>query len=620
MLTTFSRARMTFAVISKLFPCHVKGRSARTRFSPRALHGGGLPFMSRSRNPLPSKFLDVALIASWLLAFHAVPLAASIIQRPPAAVASVSASTVVYVAPMTSTMGPGERTSVGIDAADLVNNYAEQFSILFNPKILSAIDILEGILLTSSGPGVFISNFDNAVGDINIAYTSLGPGQGISGRGRLVTVDFYALALGVSNVEIDNAVFLDQHLADQPVNVVGGRVNVVPEPATLFLAGIAFLAMNVLLKRRGRSERATSRSVLRRMLGFSTKPGTRPLGFRNIAIVVLIVCAYTSELSASGAIQSVSFNPSTVIGGSSTTGTVCLIFSQHSQALNVGINNYHPAASAPSYVTIPAGQQCANFSVSTRDVQSTTTGQIGAYWIPDSTQSAYGTLTVTPRMTCVVPGITVQPQDQTVQPGRSATLGVTATGTSPLTYAWRLNGQAAGTNSNVFTTPPLNANATVDVTVSNRCGRPVQSGTANITVKIDCVPPSISSQTASQTIRPGETVYMSVSALGSLIQFQWDENGLPISGATLSSYTTPRQYGGAVYSVALGNTCGSVSSVPIVISIGPSCPGGICTQPVHDVQIISRLGCRELRISETDRRSAWIHCWNRRKKIRLRTS
>ena len=498
----------------------------------------------------------------------------------------VTSANIVYVAPGTTTTSPGERTSLSIEVADLLNNYAQQFSIVFDPKIVSAAAVHEGMLLTASGPSVFISDIDNSIGNVEMAFTSLGPGQGISGSGPVLTIDFSALAPGVSKVDIANAVFLDQHLAEQPVKSVGGTVIIVPEPATFFLSGMTFLAFGLLLRAaRHRTAHETSRFAAPDLF---TKPKKQVLHFWSIAISGMIICASPSEIRASGAIQSVSFNPSTVIGGSSTTGTVCLSFSQHTQALNVGINNYHPAASGPSYVTIPGGQQCANFSVSTRNVQSTTTGQIGAYWIQDSTQSAYGTITVIPSVSCAVPVITVQPQDQTVQPGRSATLGVTATGTLPLTYAWRLNGKSAGTNSNVITTPPLSANATVDVTISNQCGRPIQSRTANITVKADCVPPSITSQTASQTIRPGETVFLNVSALGSLLQFQWYENGLPISGATLTSYTTPRQYGGAVYSVALANTCGSVSAVPIVISIGPPCPGGICSEPVHDIQVVSR--------------------------------
>jgi hypothetical protein len=480
-----------------------------------------------------------------------------------------------------STAGTGNNIRVGVDASNLTDNFAEQFSILFDPKILSASSVLEGTMLTSQGSGLFIFNIDNTSGEIGIAYTGIGPTNAITGNGELVSILFSALELGTSRIDIANTIFLDQHLATQDVAIVGGTVNVVPEPASFLLTGAGLITAALLIRNRRRriSDRAAPKAA----------PRTRyPTRFSSIVFAVAFACMGAHQLRASGAIQSVSFSPSTVVAGGSTRGTVCLSFSQHTQALNVGINNFHPAASAPSFVTIPGGQQCAAFSVSTRNVQSTTTGQIGAYWIPDSTQSAYGTLTVIPSTTCTAPVITLQPQDQTIQPGNGATVSVNAAGTSPLTYSWRLNGQPAGTNSNVFTTPPLTASATVFVTVSNQCGQPVQSRTATITVKINCTPPSITSQTLSHAIRPGETVPLSVSSLGSLLQFQWYENGVPLAGATLSSYTTGRQYGGAVYSVGVSNACGTVTSVPIEISIGAPCPGGICAQPVHDVQVVAR--------------------------------
>src|SRR5262249_12313145 len=148
-----------------------------------------------------------------------------------------------------------------------------------------------------------------------------------------------------------NPIFLDQHLSDQNVTSVGGTVNVVPEPASLWLTGTGLVGAALLFRKR--RKRASDRNPRK-----AATEAHHPTCLSRVVFTVAFACLFAHQLRASGAIQSVSFSPSTVVAGGTTRGTVCLIFSQHTQALNVGINNYHPAASAPSVVTIPGGQQC----------------------------------------------------------------------------------------------------------------------------------------------------------------------------------------------------------------------------------------------------------------------
>ena len=59
--------------------------------------------------------------------------------------------------------------------------------------------------------------------------------------------------------------------------------------------------------------------------------------------------------------------------------------------------------------------------------------------------------------------------------------------------------------------------------------------------------------------------YIQVSATGTgTITYQWYKNGSPISGATSSTYTTPRQSGdtGSVYTVTVTNSSGSSPALP----------------------------------------------------------
>ena len=87
---------------------------------------------------------------------------------------------------------------------------------------------------------------------------------------------------------------------------------------------------------------------------------------------------------------------------------------------------------------------------------------------------------------CTPPAITAQPQGQTIQSGQTATLSMTATGTTALTYQW-YQGDAGdisapvGGDASTFTTPPLLATTSFWVRVSNACGT-ADSATAMVTV------------------------------------------------------------------------------------------------------------------------------------------
>jgi MYXO-CTERM domain-containing protein len=83
------------------------------------------------------------------------------------------------------------------------------------------------------------------------------------------------------------------------------------------------------------------------------------------------------------------------------------------------------------------------------------------------------------------PTISIQPADRTVTAGQTATFSVTATGTAPLQYQWRKNGNTiVGATSSSYTTPATalaDSGSTFDVIVSNGQGS-VTSNVAHLTV------------------------------------------------------------------------------------------------------------------------------------------
>ena len=106
----------------------------------------------------------------------------------------------------------------------------------------------------------------------------------------------------------------------------------------------------------------------------------------------------------------------------------------------------------------------------------------------------------------------------------------------------------------------------------------------NFTANAAPVAPSITAEPASQTVMAGQTASFSVAASGTApLSYQWKKNGVAISGATFTSYTTPTTTSsdnGAQFTVTVSNTAGSVTSsaATLTVSAAPVAPS-ISTQP-----------------------------------------
>jgi len=107
-----------------------------------------------------------------------------------------------------------------------------------------------------------------------------------------------------------------------------------------------------------------------------------------------------------------------------------------------------------------------------------------------------------------------------------------------------------------------------------------------LTVNAAPVAPTITTQPGSQTVTAGQTASFSVAATGTApLSYQWRKNGVAISGATLSSYTTAATASsdnGALFTVVVSNTAGNVTSnaATLTVSAAPVAPT-ITTQPAN---------------------------------------
>src|ERR1700687_3520135 len=98
------------------------------------------------------------------------------------------------------------------------------------------------------------------------------------------------------------------------------------------------------------------------------------------------------------------------------------------------------------------------------------------------------------------------------------------------------------------------------------------------------VAPMVTTQPANQTVTVGQTAAFSVAATGTApLAYQWKKNGVAISGAVSSDYTTPttaNSDNGAQFIVLVSNSVGSVTSGAAMLSVnaGAVAPS-ITTQP-----------------------------------------
>jgi len=92
-------------------------------------------------------------------------------------------------------------------------------------------------------------------------------------------------------------------------------------------------------------------------------------------------------------LSSVGVNPTSVTGGSSSTGTVTLSGSAPSYGATVGLSSSASAAMVPPSVPVPGGASSATFAVNTSAVTTSTSVTITASYA-GATKTA--SLTVTP--------------------------------------------------------------------------------------------------------------------------------------------------------------------------------------------------------------------------------
>jgi hypothetical protein len=208
----------------------------------------------------------------------------------------------------------------------------------------------------------------------------------------------------------------------------------------------------------------------------------------------------------------------------------------------------------------------------------------------------------------VPPSITTEPVSQSAIAGNTVSFSVGASGTAPLSYQWQAGsggaytnlvngGNVSGSSSNVLTLTGVTTNWALNyvVIVGNDYGSVTSSPAATLTVNI---PPSITTEPASQSAIAGSTVLFSVGATGTApLSYQWQAG----SGGTYTNLMDGPQVSGSAsnvltitgvttnwalnYVVIVGNSYGSVTSSPAA-TLTVNVPPAITTEPASQTNSV----------------------------------
>ncbi|MEZ4971679.1 MAG: FG-GAP-like repeat-containing protein [Cyclobacteriaceae bacterium] len=169
---------------------------------------------------------------------------------------------------------------------------------------------------------------------------------------------------------------------------------------------------------------------------------------------------------------------------------------------------------------------------------------------------------------CTPPGITSLSPASTLCQGQQITFSVSATGTAPLSYSWRLGGiPITGATNPTYSinNAAISNSGQYSVLVSNACGSVVSN---NVTLTVNSSPTAPIANNAASCNPASITLNASGGTNGNYRWYTAASGGSPITGETNSSFTTPTLSTTTTYYVSLASGgCESVRT-SITVTIG----------------------------------------------------
>ncbi|HTA31006.1 MAG TPA: immunoglobulin domain-containing protein, partial [Candidatus Cybelea sp.] len=238
---------------------------------------------------------------------------------------------------------------------------------------------------------------------------------------------------------------------------------------------------------------------------------------------------------------------------------------------NVTLSVVASGATPLSYNWLYAGSIIAGATNSTLTISTLQASLVGPYTVMVSNLVSQDSAQATVSL-ILLPEITNQPASQCVSPGSDVTFTCAASSSVPVTYQWQIGSVVFPATTNTcltLTNVQMSDAGNYVCIVSNEAGT-VTSSNAVLTIQ---TAPSISTQPISQTVAPGATATLSVSATGTPAPvYQWFMNGAALGDESSSLAITNFQAANqGTYSVILSNDLGVVTSTPALLLLNGPC-------------------------------------------------
>jgi len=109
---------------------------------------------------------------------------------------SYAPGAVISMNPQTVVANPGDTFTISIDIESVVDCYAWEVEIAWEPELLELVSVTEGPFLAGAGPTFFASTVDQLFGTAMFGSTLFGPIPGASGGGQLAYLEFLVQEAG----------------------------------------------------------------------------------------------------------------------------------------------------------------------------------------------------------------------------------------------------------------------------------------------------------------------------------------------------------------------------------------------------------------------------------------
>jgi general secretion pathway protein D len=155
----------------------------------------------------------------------AQPAPATAAIAPAAVNPSNSQNASLQFEPGSSSMKPGETTTIGVTVQNVQDLYSIPMLLQFNPAVISVEDVRQGGFLSGGTQEVaIVERVDKERGQAIISATRMPNTPGVSGSGTLVGIVVKALAAGNSQLSIVQVNAKDSQ--QRPIQVVTGEATV----------------------------------------------------------------------------------------------------------------------------------------------------------------------------------------------------------------------------------------------------------------------------------------------------------------------------------------------------------------------------------------------------------